>query len=92
MMRTKKSVLLLVLQMIQTAWIGKLAILLSFGRYSYDTDQSSFAFIFLASNLQGYTQDRLFKIFLILLITFHIEQNAKDPLANSPFCICGKTG
>ena len=51
--------------MIQTAWIGKLAILLSFGRYSYDTDQSSFAFTFLASNmLQGYTQDRLFKIFL----------------------------
>ena len=50
--------------MIQTAWIGKLAILLSFCRYSYDTDQSSFAFTFLASNLQGYTQDRLFKIFL----------------------------
>ena len=64
MMRTKKSVLLLVLQMIQSAWIGKLAILLSFGRYSYGTDQSSFAFTFLASNLQGYTQDRAFKIFL----------------------------
>ena len=50
--------------MIQTAWIGKLAILLSFGRYSYGTDQSSFAFTFLASNLQGYMQDRALKIFL----------------------------
>ena len=64
MMMTKKISLLLVLQMIHSAWIGKLAILLSFGRYTYGTDQSSFAFTFLASNLHGYTQDRLFKIFL----------------------------